>query len=218
MKYQTIFDAACACDFPYIEEYVRNGGDLNICDSSGKSVLAHFVYGYLRFDHSCSEQEILLWDEHEDDDDDEYLLSFVPAKLMMPLSERNDGICEQLTFFMDQGANVNLCVMNDGVVDTPLLHSVEFSDYYLAEYLLEQGADPGQRITDDGDLVDGKDYYLLEELDIAIMNGARGDYVECALKIAALLYRYGLTDWCGHCLEFDPENHRVFCHGLRLMY
>jgi ankyrin repeat protein len=216
MKYQTIFDAAHACDFSYIEEYVRNGGDLNICDKWGSSILTNFVYGYLLYEHSCSEQEKLLLDEHEDDDD--FGMSFVPAKLMKPLLERNDGIYEQLQFFMDHGADVNLYVLDDGIADTPLLLPVCFGDYYLAEYLLEHGADPGQRITDDGELINGKDYYLLAELDIAILNGARGDYAECALKIAGLLYRYGMTEWDGYCIEFDRENHRVIGHAPRYMY
>lgn len=214
MKYPTVFDAAYACDFPYIEEYVRNGGDLNICNTEGISLFAMFVDGYLQ--DSSSEQEILLLDEH--DEDDTYVLSFVPAKLMKPLLERNDGICDQLQFFVDHGVDVNLCDLSGGITSTPLLFAVCCSDYYLAEYLLEHGADPGQRITDDGDLINGKSYYLMEELDIAIMNGARGDYVNCALKIAGLLYRYGMTDWNGYCIEFDKESHRVFAHDLRLMY
>ena len=94
------------------------------------------------------------------------------------------------------------------------------SSYCMTEYLLKNGADPGQKLFTDGSYdEDGYEDWLLEHLDIYIFNGDRGDAGTNDLEIAALLMHYGLDQWPGGmCIDVDKENRTICGHSPRMMY
>ena len=46
----------------------------------------------------------------------------------------------------------------------------------------------------------------MDELDISIMNGDKGDAAVVTLRVAKLLREYGLQDWSGYCIDFDQHS------------
>ncbi len=208
--------AATAHNFEQIKAYVLSGGDINICDEDGSSLLTDFVSSYLEKltpeeDEACSkhpEYDYAFWDY------------FVPEYLFIPLEQRESGIKEKLDFFFEHGADPNLCVMVDGATETALSCAVTDQDYYLTKYLLEHGADPAIHLFEDTTVesIDGKEYWLMDHLDFYIMDGDKGKQAQIVLAIAQLLWEYGLKNWRGYCIDIDPETGVTGCHPLQPKY
>ena len=192
-------------NFNSIKNYALDGGDLNICGSDGRSLLTCFIDGYMNFGDPYTKAENDLFQEYMDDDS--FWNAFLPEVAKLPLHKRSSGIREQLDFLIDHGCDPNLCEMIDGETETALMLAVCDRDYYLAEYLLGKGANPGLWLLEDNKNKYDKEYWLLDELDIGFEDGCHGERAEASLGIAELLYSAGLTDWQGKFICFDNNGH-----------
>lgn len=77
------------------------------------------------------------------------------------------------------------------------------------DFFFSHGADPGVWLFEESKLYScrgkTKEYWLMDEMDISILNGDKGVKAELVLDIALLLWRYGLTDWSGYYIDIDTE-------------
>ena len=113
----------------------------------------------------------------------------------------------------------NLCVIVDGETETALMHAVCRHDYYLCKYLLEHGADPGVRLFTKPDYeTRDREYWLMDELDISIMNGDKGEAAAVTLRVAQLLWEYGLREWSGYCIDVDQKIGVTGGHPMRVLF
>ena len=168
----TIFEAALQFDFEAIRTYVENGNDLNVCDHSGYSLLTCFIKGYYSFGCLAPEDEVLF--EVHDECDYDFWDAYVYQYQKSPLGERSHDFLKKLEFLFSHGADPNLCIMVEDMTETALMQSVCWQDYYLTKYLLEHGANPGVWLFPERDYKQwDQEYWLMDELDIAIMNGAK---------------------------------------------
>lgn len=188
---ENIFQAADTHKFSAIKRYVDNGGDINICNKYGLSLLTLFVGSY-RPEYTKAEDEL---DKTISEDDDLFWGRFVPSYLFIPLEERKSGIHKKLEYFFEHGADPNRYVRVDGYAETALMIAVKQDDYYLVKYLLEHGADP----TIDHYIYAyrDKDYSMFESMDSLSFDFYYGDRLKINLAIAQLLWEYGLKGWSG---------------------
>lgn len=217
LKELTIFEAAANYDFSAIRAYVEGGNSLNICNDKGHSLLACFIDGY--YDHEDENpEELALYDIHDESDYD-FWDSYVFKIQRTPLEARLSGILEKLDYLFAWGVDPNLCVLVDGMTETALMHAVCRHDYYLTKYLLEHGADPGVWLfTKEYYETRDREYWLMDELDISIMNGDKGDAAAVTLRVAQLLWEYSLRDWSGYCIDIDKDIGVTGAHPMRVLF
>ena len=214
---KTIFEAAWQFDFDAVRTYVENGKDLNVCDHRGYSLLTCFIMGYYSLGCLTPEEEKLL--ELHDECDYDFWDAYVYQYQKQPLEERPDDFLKKLEFLFAHGADPNLCVMEEYGTETALMQSVCWKDYYLTKYLLEHGANPGVWLFPKrDDQQSDREYWLMDELDIAIMNGAKGEAAINILRVAQLLWEYGLRDWGGYCIELDKAGGVTGGHPAGVLY
>lgn len=213
---KSVFDFAAEYNFDAIKEYVGAGNPINVCDGDGNSLLTAFLAGYVEHGDITEDQEEL---RKEDPEGDYGLwISFLSTKHKTPLAQRSSKIVEQLEWFLNQGASLDLCDLSKcGMVDTPLVVAVHDEDYYLTEYLLEHGADPKVWLFDDRDPGEQYETYLIDHMDISLLD-SKGERFGNLCKIAALLVGHGFEDYGGHCIEVDKESRMLTCHNLRPRY
>ena len=217
---ETIFNAAKKYDFETIKKYIDSGGAINICDSKGISIVAYFIEAYLTKEQSVEldnkEELFLVHDEYDYKFWDEYVYNYQ----ITPLRLRRSNILEKINYLFAHNADPNLCEIVDGAAETPLYFTVcVFQDYYFTKYLLEHGADPGIWLFDDSKMFGyEQEPFLMDDLDIAIMNGAKGDKAENIIAIAQLLWEYGLKNWGGFCIDIDPVKGVIGSHSIRVKY
>lgn len=216
-KEQSIFEAATGYDFDAIRAYVEKGNNLNICNDKGFSLLTCFIDGY--YDHEETDpEELALFDLHDEFDYD-FWDSYVFKIQRTPLEARSSGILKKLDYLFAHGANPNLCVIVDGATETALMHVVCRHDYYLCKYLLEHRADPGVWLFSKPDYEKrDREYWLMDELDISIMNGDKGEAAAMTLRVAQLLWEYGLQDWSGYCIDIDKNTGVTGGHPMRVLF
>ena len=187
MLNQDLFNHAFEYDFQAIVEYVNHGGNLNIMNDDGESLLCVFLEGYTNKGDTSPEEQREL-ESHSDDYD--FWERHLDARLTIPLEKRNSGIFSQLSFFFEHDVDVNLCKLpKDGSVMTPLAIAVCDEDYYLTKYLLQHGADPRVRLFDEWSL--SKNEMFLPEHISFILEDARGERARNAEAIDKLLSDYG---------------------------
>lgn len=216
-KEQTLFEKANNYDFSALRAYVEAGNDLNICNDEGHSLFACFVDGYYAHEDEDPE-ELALYDLHDECDYD-FWDSYVFKIQRTPLEARSNGILEELDCLFAWGVDPNLCVLVDGMTETALMHAVCRHDYYLTKYLLEHGADPGVWLfTKEYYNTRDCEYWLMDELDISILNGDKGDAAAVTLRIAQLLWEYGLRDWSGYCIDIDKNTGVTGGHPMRVLF
>ena len=192
-----IFEAARQYNFGKLQEYIRQGGNVNVCDENGYSLLNCFVRGYVEAEG--------LFDDHE---------CMVRGT---PLEKRTRPIERELNFLFTCGADPNLCRMVNGETETALRAAVCAGDYYLTEYLLRQGANPEVRLFEETSEYSAE-YWLLEEMDTWIMDDANEREAEMAAGIAQLLWEYGLKTWSGFCIDMSPDCGVVDIHSINTRY
>lgn len=222
---EEVFQKAFDYDFDAIKDYLEQGGNPEIFDEDGDGLLWAFLDGYYRHVYDREPDEVKFLEEH--DDDEEYY-THVHKFARMPLEERPHPIKEQMDYLLAKGVGVNSVDWEqaeahqeyDVCVETPLVHSVVKCDYCMTKYLLEHGADPAQRLFSDGDYERlGYEDWLLDHLDIYIMNGDHGDAGTLDVEIAALLMHYGLDQWPGgYCIDVDKENRTICGHSLQTKF
>ena len=217
LKEQTIFEAAANYDFAAIRAYVESGNDLNICDDRGHSLLTCFIDGYYDLEDEDPE-ELALYDIHDESDYD-FWDSYVFKIQRTPLEERPEGILEKLDYLFSRGIDPNLCVLVEEMTETALMYAVCRHDYYLTKYLLEHGADPGVWLfTKEPWETRDREYWLMDELDISIMHGDKGDAAAVTLCVAQLLWEYGLRDWGGYCIDIDKNTGVTGGHSMKVLF
>lgn len=222
---EEVFRQAAAYDFDAVKEYLEQGGNPNIYDGSGSSLLTAILAAYYKHVFYSDPEEVTFLKAH--DDDDEYH-RHVNKYCKMPLEERPHAIKEQVEYMISKGISVNAVGWKEAEedqkynvgVDTPLYHSVMNIDYCMTKYLLEHGADPAQKLSNEENYKD-IDYedWLLEHMDIQILNGDSGEARDLELEITALLMHYGLDQWEGGvCIDVDKVNRTIRGHDPILNY
>lgn len=215
MTAQDAFKAAEKLDIEQLYRYVREGNEINIINDDGISMLCAVVKSYLELseeDYTPEEQQTIKVQTEKDED--EFWNSFLHEERKKPLCKRHMDIQNVLDFLFAHGADPNAARMVNGFVTTPLMAAVCHLDYELAFYLLQHHADPGVKLCSDSTIKNGKDYWLMDEMDIRIMHDATGERAMTAARIAGLLHRHGLTEWKGYCIDFCEETEEVVFHPL----
>ena len=225
LSIKELFDKASAYDFDAVKDYLESGGDIEVYDGGGNSLLSALLEAYYRLVYFEDPDEAKFIEEHEDDE--EYY-NHVNKYSKMPLEERPHAIKEQIDYLMKKGISLNAVGWEEAEedweeppsVETPLYHAVTASDYCMTEYLLKNGADPRLKLYSDA-YYDKYGYTdcLLDFLDLYIVDGDRGDAATNDLEIAALLMHYGLDQWSGGmCIDVDKENRTICWHSPRMLY
>ena len=217
---EQVLKKASAYDFAAVKEYIEQGGDIEVYDGDGRSLLSALLNAYYCLVFYSDPEEARFQEEH-DDDEESHL--HVNKYCRMPLEARPHRIKEQIDYLIGKGIGVNAVGWKEAeehqeiapAVETPLFHAVVHCDYCMTKYLLELGADPCQKLFSDGDYdIDGYEDWLIEHLDIYIFNGDRGPAADNELEIAALLMHYGLDKWRGGmCIDVDHETRTICGHN-----
>lgn len=225
LKKNEVFEKADSYQFDFVQEYLEQGGNAEIYDEYGSSLLTALLDAYYRLVFNKDPDEAQFLAEH--DDDDEYH-QHVNKYCRMPLEERPHRIKEQIDYLMDKGIGVNAVDWeaataknpDDPCVETPLMQTVFHCDYCMAKYLLEKGADPGQKLFSHGSYDEvGYEDWLLEHMDIYLFNGDYGDAGNLDVEMVALLMHYGLDQWSGgYCIDVDKENRMIQGHGPHMKF
>ena len=224
-----VFEKADSYQFEAVKEYLEQGGDIEVYDKDGNSLLSALLNAYYRLVFYKDPDEAKLQEEHEDDD--EYF-QHVNKYCRMPLEERPHKIKEQIDYLMSKGIGPNAVGWEEATenakqyqydspcVKTPLMHAVIHCDYCMVQYLLEKGADPGQKLFSDGNYdEDGYEDWLLDHLDYYLFDGHRGDSGNLIVEIAALLMHNGLDQWDGGlCFDVDKVNRTICGHGFKPLF
>ena len=58
----------------------------------------------------------------------------------------------------------------------------------------------------------------MDELDISIMNGDKGEAAAVTLRVAQLLWEYGLREWSGYCIDVDQNIGVTGGHPMRVLF
>ena len=222
---EEVLDKAGWYDFDAVREYLEQGGDPEVYDGDGQSLLSLLLQAYYHFVFYEDPEETAFQEEHEDDEE---FYRHLNKYCRMPLEERPHAMKEKVDYLIAKGIGVNAVGWKEAeehwksmgpCVKTPLFHSVVHCDYCMTKYLLENGADPGQKLFSDGDYDQvGYEDWLLDHLDIYLFNGRRGESGENILEIAALLMHYGLDQWPGGmCIDVDKEHRTIEGHGPRFI-
>ena len=222
---EELFAKAAAYDFDAIRAYLESGGGIDIYDGYGKSLFAALLAGYYSCVYYSDPDETRFLKEH---DEDEAYFCHVNKYSRMPLDKRPHAIKTEIDYLMVMGISLNAVGWKEAeayqkdapCVETPLFQAVVNCDYCMTEYLLEHGADPGQKLFTDGDYDDfGYEDWLPEHLDIYISSGDSGNAAKNDLEIVALLMRHGLDRWRGYtCIDVDPENRVIYGGGFQAHY
>lgn len=217
---EEIFMKAAEYDFDAVKEYLEQGGNPDIYDSTGGSLLTAILAAYYYHVFYSDPEEVQFLEEHEDDE--EYHLH-INKYCRMPLEERPHTVKEQIDYLMAKGIGVNAVGWKEAeeeqktapAVETPLFHSVIHRDYCMTKYLLECGADPCQKLFSDGDYDRiGYENWLPDQLDLYLFDGDQGDAGQNDLEIAALLMHYGLDKWGGgFCIDVDHKTRTIYGHS-----
>ena len=216
-----VLDAAANYDFAAVQAYLEQGGRTDIYDGYGSSLLTSLLKGYYRcafYIGPDGKQIDIEADENKNAIYDSWA----------PLEQRPHPIKKQIDYLISKGIGINNIGWeeakqhqhsdSDYEVDTPLYYTVVNRDYCMTKYLLDLGADPDIKFSFEDERFDS-DYWLLEDLDIAILNGDREEAMENDLRIAALLMRYGNGQWPGgHCIDVDQESRTIRGHSPYLKF
>ena len=198
-----VFEAAQDHKFSAIKRHVDNGGDINLCDKYGRSLLTLFIASY-NPEYTSEEKELLGEQPFETN---MFMGTFAPKFWFIPLQERKSGIYKKLEYFFEHGADPNRCVMVDENTQTPLQFAVMKQDYYLTKYLLEHGADPTVCLSTERceRLESEVDYFLFSFLEARSVTNERDDRLITNWAISQLLWEHGLKGWSGTAIEIDPD-------------
>lgn len=211
-----LFNSASLHEFEKLKNYVLSGGNLNILNEEGHSLLTAFIRSY---DPEWTDKEENEFDNHPNEED-EFWYTFVPQYCFIPLDHRESSIKEDLDFFFEYGADPNLYALIDEEAETALLWAIVNEDYYLTKYLLEHGAIPGINLYREPPVLspDGQDYCLMDYIDCRYSLGAKGLHAQNLLAIAQLLWDYGLKNWSGNSLTIDPHNGVLGGRAAQLLF
>ena len=216
-----VFKEANNYDFDAVRDYLESGGEKDVYDVCGNSLLSALLSGYYTRVFDNDPEEIRFYAEHDNDD---AFFTHVFRYCRMPLEDRPHPIGKQIEYLLEKGISLNAVSWEEAekkqkfapCVETPLMHAVEHRDLCMAEFLLKNGADPAQKLFSDGkyDRI-GYEDWLVEHMDVLIMNGDKGDSRMLDLEITSLLMHYGPEQWeGGMCIEVDRENRRIKARGL----
>lgn len=214
-----IFNIARTLDLAKLCRYAQAGGDVNVLDDSGESLLTVLLCAYEEAAaETLTPEEAAAVEQAEQNDDEAFWDGFLCREATLPLAERSLPILQTLDTLFAYGADANASRMTDGMRTTPLFHSVTMLDLPMTEYLLQKGADPALQLHSDAYLFNGRDMWLMEHLDIHLMDRATGSRAGQILRMAEALRLSGLTGWSGYCLYSDPETGRMASRPLRVKF
>ncbi len=215
-------------DCDAVKAYLKGGGNPHIFDKEGGNLMHALLYGYYSEYAFYTEEERNTWMNYDWclEQDDDAGDSWCPHNSQVPLSERDIPIQEMIDLLLSSGVDVNaVCWLRGdppidrGDVETPLLLAVEYLDFFMTKYLLEHGADPARELFHDDFQRNGYEDYLIEDLDIALLHGAKGAAADNVLDIAAELLKHGLEKSTGgYCIEVDREHNTITGHSPRYLF
>ena len=181
-----VLSRAADYDFNTVRAYLEQGGTIDIYDRYGRGLLASLLRGYYK--HAFyTDPNGKKWDIEAEENKNAIYYSWTP------LEERPHSIKEQIDYLFSKGIHVNDIGWKEAKeyqknhsdlwVEVPLYFTVRHRDYCMTKYLLEHGADPDIRFSFDEedemfpDVFD-KNHWLLDDLDIAIVNGDCAEAME----------------------------------------
>ena len=106
---ETVFEAAQDHKFSAIKRHVDNGGDINLCDKYGRSLLTLFIASY-NPEYTSEEKELL---EEQPFEANMFMGTFAPKFWFIPLQERKSGIYKKLEYFFEHGADPTVCISTE---------------------------------------------------------------------------------------------------------
>ena len=210
-----LFVVAINNDLNGLKRAIDEGADINSHDDYyHDSVVALWLKGY-------------YWRKEDDVQEGLYMYAttngsfeynnFPPDILCVPLNHRNDGLLEAIEWMVDKGLNLNDRYSDSHEInDTPLLLAVMNMDYYMTEYLLNQGADPYEWVfADPEEREEGEKEDAIGRMISRNLSSIDGDPVSSSiwLKFAGLLMEHGYE---GEFFSFpnslfiDPEKDQVY--------
>lgn len=199
--------------FDEVREYLEAGGNREVYDGYGNSLLSLIIKGYYAHEYLDPDEAALYKKEEEE----ARLHSNVDRYSRVPLDERPHRIKEQIEYLLDKGIGINSVGWQEAsrywkdspMVETPLLWAVVYMDYGMVKYLLEKGADPGVRMFSDEDysVYDGQEYWLMDHLAYYLLDDFIGDAAVNIVDIMALLMHHGLEQWSG-LFDIDVDHER----------
>lgn len=150
-------------------------------------------------------------------------LDDISSEIYMRLEDRPSGIFEAFNLLMPLETN-----LNDETEWTPLMMSVMNLDYYMTEYLIENGANPCYWFAREEDIKEQEflgmevENYYLADIDIRIMDGmdcTSETVINNILNLARLILRFeGVNSFWGHCIVADKEKRKITIQPLEMMY
>ena len=201
MTRDEVLKRAEAYDYDAVRAYLEQGGNPEIYDREGASLLAVLLRGYYDSVFYSDPEEAAFLREHGEGDGELY--RHVNPLCRVPLDKRPYGIRDKIDDLLARGIGINAVGWKeaeeeygpgDAWVETPLFHAVVHCDYCMTEYLLEKGADPWQRLFSEGNYDEQEhEYWLLEHMDYYEDIGYCGEAGDNIRDMKALLNRYGLS-------------------------
>ena len=188
-----------------MDNFVKNA--LNEVEASGsKHMLSDFLHKYYNspiFD----DMEEKIWE----------------TEVFLPLRERPSEVWDAVEYLMSQTTEIN-----DESVETPLERAVGCIDYYMADYLIQHGANPNywecrlESIEEHKDISVPLENWFLEEIDVAIVNGLEIDkelVFTHVYKLVRILVDAGkLSSFYGLCLAYKEKTDEIELGKLQLKY
>lgn len=145
------------------------------------------------------------------------------SETYLKLEERPSGILESLNKLMPLELNIN-----DETAWTPLMMSVMNLDYYMTEYLIQNGANPCFWHDREEEIREQKlfgldvDNYYLVDIDIHIMNDidlSEEKVTSTILNLARIILEFeGVNSFFGYCLKADKENRVISVDSFKTKY
>lgn len=231
MTKEEVFERAKEYDFDAVKTYLEQGGNPLIFDGAGSSLIALLLRGYYWNVYTNNPDDIRQAEEREKEFKRTGFKEFcdidIPKYCRVPPEERPHTIKNEIEYLVSKGISLNAVGWKEAreeddsyiLVETPLFHAVRYRDYGMTKYLLEHGADPRISIAPDDEDARERDFWLLEDLDRALLRGDRGEAGKNDAEIAALLMHYGLDQWPGgYCIDVFQENRIIQAHSPRMKY
>ncbi len=209
MTKEEVFEHAKEYDFDAVKEYLEEGGNPLVFNGAGASLIALLLCGYYRNEYTNNPDDIRKEKEYEDEIKRTGYIGFfdidIAKNCKIPPEERPHSIIDEIEYLIEKGISLNAVGWEEAkahqgseiIVETPLYYAVVYRDYGMTKYLLEHGADPRIQICPNSDYTNDRDFWLLEDLDLALYRGDRGAAAINDAEIAALLMDYGLDQWPG---------------------
>lgn len=183
--------------------------DIKVYVESGNNVNTFFKQYSTLYEYLDHYYQLIIYNQPAPEDDKYNDSTSFSKELTLPLKERTYDVASELQWLIDHGADPNA-----GGDLLPLMLPVAFLDFYMAEYLLEHGANAHYHGDSEAQLPYGCGNYYIDDLDASALNYSFEPNVEKIvfdqiLKFAVLFAKHGVVDVHTHCISIDNKTQTV---------